>query len=85
MRKSGSGSPIWPERMQLRLTNPKVLARNPEVVGAEALPGKPPAPRLRLAQIYLRLWMPAPPLGNCFCELTLKGVGTSWVPAEVGI
>ena len=29
--------------MELRLTNRKVLARNPEVVRAEAIPGQPPA------------------------------------------
>jgi len=43
MRKSDSGSPIWPERMGLRLSNRKVLARDPEVVRAEAIPGQPPA------------------------------------------
>ena len=42
-RKSDSGSPVWSERMGLPLTNREVLARNPEVVRAEAIPGQPPA------------------------------------------
>ena len=35
--------PIWPNRMGLRLTNRKVLARNPVVGRAAAIPGHPPA------------------------------------------